>query len=94
MEREILKRAMGPPQTNRKWVSFEQNDSDFRVSNNLDLSPLSWDSCFDSKEDVIVNGDSFRVYTAESNKENHLTFVFLHGAGHTALSWGFMVVRC
>ncbi|XP_071485915.1 protein phosphatase methylesterase 1-like [Diadema antillarum] len=56
-----------------------------------DFSPLPWSDYFDSFGDVAVgdNDDniSFLVYTKGS--EGPVTF-FLHGGGHSALSWALL----
>eukprot|EP00386_Alphamonas_edax_P001388 GDKI01004156.1.p1 GENE.GDKI01004156.1~~GDKI01004156.1.p1 ORF type:complete len:343 (+),score=79.15 GDKI01004156.1:123-1151(+) len=47
----------------------------------------TWDMYFDSKEDVVIDGDSFRVYQAGSS--GPVVFC-LHGGGHSALSWAIV----
>jgi len=83
MERDLLKRAMGPPPTILKQSKKK----------NFEISPLSWEQYFTSKEDIHIEGTKniFRVYKAGDEKSNYPLFVFLHGAGHTALSWSLMV---
>jgi len=82
MERELFKRVMGPPVMNKMTKSG-------------DFSPVSWEKYFDLKDDICIEGtnDFFRVYSAGDMNSDLPIFVFLHGAGHTALSWGFTAVE-
>lgn len=55
-----------------------------------DFSPLPWDAYFDKKLKIKNSPDSidtFTVYTAGVNDGKNPIFVFVHGAGHTALSF-------
>jgi len=52
-----------------------------------DYSPVKWSHYFSSKQDVIVNGNSFRVYT---KGEEGPVLVLLHGGGFSALSWAIL----
>ena len=45
---------------------------------------MKWQDCFNAQQDIAINGQSFRVYTAGSGKT---TVLLLHGAGHSALTW-------
>jgi pimeloyl-ACP methyl ester carboxylesterase len=63
-------------------------------SNNISISDCSisnWDLYFREKEDIILPGtkNTFRIY--KSGGETGPVFVFLHGAGYSALSWSLVV---
>lgn len=60
------------------------------------FTPLSWDTCFDTYSDVLLpsrNG-TWRLYTAglpsSTPTPPPLIVVFLHGGGHSALSWALV----
>ncbi|CAH1388553.1 unnamed protein product [Nezara viridula] len=52
-----------------------------------DFTPVSWKKYFENKRDVVINGNSFRIYT--SGDKGPL-LVFLHGGGFSALSWALL----
>lgn len=52
-----------------------------------DFTPVSWKKYFDNKQDVHINGNSFRIYTSG---ETGPLLVFLHGGGFSALSWSLL----
>lgn len=60
------------------------------------FTPLSWNTCFDSCNDVFLSArnGTWRLYTAGfSSYESSpppLIAVFLHGGGHSALSWALV----
>lgn len=54
-----------------------------------DFTPVTWKKYFENKRDVVINGNSFRIYT--SGDKGPL-LVFLHGGGFSALSWALLSV--
>eukprot|EP01114_Cavostelium_apophysatum_P015035 TRINITY_DN4019_c0_g1_i1.p1 TRINITY_DN4019_c0_g1~~TRINITY_DN4019_c0_g1_i1.p1 ORF type:complete len:333 (-),score=58.35 TRINITY_DN4019_c0_g1_i1:105-1082(-) len=78
MEKEIFKK-MGPPGT--KKSSAEKHK----------LEPLSWSLFFEEEHFMKLDktGDTFHILSSPSlrSSSNPVAFVFLHGAGHTSLSW-------
>ncbi|PXF48096.1 Protein phosphatase methylesterase 1 [Gracilariopsis chorda] len=60
-----------------------------------DLSPKTWNHCFDQKEDLRLpsRNATFRIYAAGLTQETSLAMVFLHGGGHCALSWAMVAER-
>jgi len=52
----------------------------------LKVSPLSWDQYYDKSLDINIpdTKNVFRVYTGGKGP---CTFLFIHGGGHSALSW-------
>ena len=53
-----------------------------------DYSPLPWNHCFSQQLDIKVSDtDSFHVYTLGTEGP---VVLFLHGGGHSALSWSLL----
>ena len=59
-----------------------------------DYSPINWNQFFDSKRDLKIDDDSFRVYLKgldeeNSSEESNLPLVvLLHGGGYSGLTFG------
>jgi protein phosphatase methylesterase 1 len=68
-----------------KGAKLHPKNSHERQENSYE--PHSWEKYFDSKE-VIAGG--FQVYRAGSSGP---ICVFLHGAGHSSLTWALVAVR-
>lgn len=94
MEKEIFKKQLGglmKPPLPKSNVEKNEEES----------SPVSWAQYFDkmldfkltqqkfSDQSSIIN--TFRVYIAGNKSEP--VFLFLHGGGHSALSWALTVVN-
>lgn len=52
-------------------------------------SPYSWEDYFEKSRDIEINNDVFRVYQTPPAKENGPLFVMHHGAGSSALTFGW-----
>ena len=56
-----------------------------------DYSPLPWNHCFSHQLDIRTSDtDSFHVYTLGTEGP---VVLFLHGGGHSALSWSLVAER-
>lgn len=80
MEKELFKNKMGPPPPSLA----------FRTKENC--KPVSWENYFAKEEIIEISGKSkrFRVY---SKGDKGPVFFFLHGGGHSALSWALTVSK-
>ncbi|PRP89850.1 hypothetical protein PROFUN_00192 [Planoprotostelium fungivorum] len=82
MQKDLFKK-MGPP--------LPLSASMPKKSFNGEMTALSWSEFFDTCEDIRVESRkaTFRVHRIgkEKGDEGALTFILLHGAGHTSLSW-------
>ncbi|XP_002732240.1 protein phosphatase methylesterase 1-like, partial [Saccoglossus kowalevskii] len=62
-----------------------------------DFTPVTWQHYFEKCEDIQVGSDTFRVY--ESGCEGPAV-IFLHGGGHSSLSWAVLsaslskIIKC
>ncbi len=54
-------------------------------------SPVTWQTYFDSFEDIKVQGNTFRMYQS-GNTLPGAVLVLLHGGGHSAMSWALTTV--
>lgn len=61
------------------------------IPTGTELSQISWDHYFDISETYCVNETDFKIYS--TNVESGTVFVFLHGAGFSALTWSLVAVR-
>jgi hypothetical protein len=86
MDKAMWKSKMGKPPLPRT-SDMQRSDLD------LDLTGSTWDKYFESTEEIAIpsTANVFRVY--KSGPTEGTLFVLLHGAGHSALSWAFTVVR-
>ncbi|BES92825.1 Probable protein phosphatase methylesterase 1 [Nesidiocoris tenuis] len=57
------------------------------IRGTIDYKPSPWNTHFDEKKDVVVNGNSFRVYV-KGNAGPCL--VLIHGGGFSALTWSLL----
>ncbi|CDF34766.1 unnamed protein product [Chondrus crispus] len=57
-----------------------------------DFSPRSWTDCFDHSLDLHVPSRNavFRLYHASFTPSSDFCLLFLHGGGHSALSWALV----
>ncbi|KAJ2781852.1 Protein phosphatase methylesterase 1 [Coemansia javaensis] len=62
-----------------------------------DLEPLEWSGYFDRKQEAVVEGERFNVYTAGDSSSSSSggsgsgpIFVLHHGAGHSGLAFGLL----
>jgi len=58
------------------------------LKENTDISPVSWQHYFDTADDIAIPNKNcvFRVYQSGKDVSGNI-FVFLHGGGHSAMSW-------
>lgn len=101
-DRAALPRRRERPPTNaerlvqaRVAVVHPAHDSSPVELDDSDLSPKTWNHCFDQKEDLRLpsrNG-TFRIYAAGLTQDTPLAMIFLHGGGHCALSWAMVAKR-
>jgi hypothetical protein len=76
------------------WKKKLSEDTEFkipvRIPPGAEYSQIGWDQYFDQRETVDIYSTRFQIFT--TNVESTTIFVFLHGAGFTALSWCLVAV--
>ncbi|XP_073995021.1 protein phosphatase methylesterase 1 isoform X2 [Rhodnius prolixus] len=55
-----------------------------------EFTPITWDKYFTGKNDVSINGSSFRIYTLGDSGP---AIVLLHGGGYSALTWSLLSAK-
>lgn len=90
LERELFGKRM-PPMVSK---NLSQKTGQKSSRSRLDYSPLHWSQYFDSKRDLKINDDSFRVYLSgiEYKSDDNCSpvlpsLVLLHGGGYSSLTW-------
>uniref|UniRef100_A0A1B6D430 Protein phosphatase methylesterase 1 n=1 Tax=Clastoptera arizonana TaxID=38151 RepID=A0A1B6D430_9HEMI len=84
MQKNLITSRMPPvgPHQNRR---MGRNRSD-----NDDYTPVEWNKYFDKFQNLKVNGDTFRVYSA--GEEGPVVFL-LHGGGFSGLTWSLLAKK-
>uniref|UniRef100_A0A069DYU3 Protein phosphatase methylesterase 1 n=1 Tax=Panstrongylus megistus TaxID=65343 RepID=A0A069DYU3_9HEMI len=79
-----------PPKTGLNSGGGAQSTRRRDMRSKLEFTPVSWDKYFTGKNDVLINGSSFRTYTLGDSGP---AIVLLHGGGYSALSWSLLSAK-
>lgn len=99
LRQQILAKTLppiGPPSSRRSVPDSSKKSPIAR----RDFSPIDWSSYYDDKRHVVIDGNSFCLYTRHMNDTSTPVLFFLHGGGFSGLSWAVLsktvtnLVRC
>ena len=87
MEKDLWKKKLNE----EKILLTTEFKTPFRKTDQT--TPQEWSAYFDKKIELEVNKCNFQIYSTEPDiRTTDSVFVFLHGAGHSALSWALVSV--
>ncbi|CAO3671323.1 unnamed protein product [Rhizopus stolonifer] len=91
MEKELFKKLkIAPALDSLKEDENSPTEKPTRqTTRDAKFSPYSWEDYFEKSRNIEINNDVFRVYQTPPAKENGPLFVMHHGAGSSALTFGW-----